>query len=101
MSARDAWAACGMPRGKAGIQNIRKRAREHRVLQLMALCISAVPASAASPAVVHVEVEGASASAEATASAKKRNQPAFRLRSDQVQKAAKLKLATQEHFNKV
>ena len=27
MPARDAWLACGEPRGKAGIQNIRKRAR--------------------------------------------------------------------------
>ena len=27
MSAKDAWLACGEPRGKAGIQNIRKRAR--------------------------------------------------------------------------
>ena len=112
LPAKDAWAQCGHPNGEAGIQNIRKRARELKARRLLGLVPAATdgalvgraaafnrpspaPAAAASPVLVlAVEVVGAEPASS------KRKQPAFRLRPDQVQKAALAKKVAGDAFNK-
>ena len=104
MPAREAWAACGEPNGPAGIQNIRKRARLQR------------EQAAASPApeVIAVEVSrgtpGAPVDGEALAvvqavgSAAKtpnRQQPAFRLKPDQVMKAKQVEMKMKAAFDEI
>ena len=54
MSAREAWESCDKPNGEAGIQNIRKRAREEK-LRREAAAVDAAKVqtrSRASPVVV-------------------------------------------------
>ena len=96
MSAAEAWRACGEPRGKSGVQNIRKRARELRLAQLVALAQPATRANPSTPPAQEVVVLAVAASAP-----RSRKQPAFRLRPDQVQKSEQAKLAMREEFDKV
>ena len=106
MSATEAWKQCGEPRGEKCIQNIRKRARELREKRLLDVVPhrGGTPAAAATPLpLADAEGgEGGGGEREANgAGSAQRNQPAFRLRGDQVQKAAQLHQAMKADFNTV
>ena len=100
LSAMDAWLQCGQPRGRSGIQNIRKRARELKAQRELAAAPPTrrrgAPAATTSPILAVAEAEEAPQERSS-----KKKQPAFRLRPDQVQKAATTKLAMKEAYEKV
>ena len=63
LSAMDAWLQCGQPRGRSGIQNIRKRARELKAQRQLAAAPPTrrcgAPAATTSPVLAVAEAEEA------------------------------------------
>ena len=90
MTAREAWNACGQPKGEAGIQNIRKRARA--VVAERAATTPSV--TRATPDPVPEVVEDARASSG-------RKQPLFRLKPYQVQKREADRIKVRAEFDRI
>ena len=97
MSAREAWEACDKPNGDAGIQNIRKRAREEKLRREAAAAEAEKVQTRARASPVAVPVTPAALS-EADPSEAKRREPVFRLKSSQVAKQKENDRAMKEEW---
>ena len=100
MSARDAWLACGEPRGKAGIQNIRKRARAIIAVRSRPAPASTSPAaSAAGPSSTRKSPRVVEAVEEVVESGG--NKALYRLKPYQVQRREEEREKVRAEFDRV